>query len=236
MTTDEFVLKALNKFGHIFSYSKTQYQNYFENVIITCNVCQIDLYQTPSNHLANGRCKYCSIKKQQKTTEAFVKQAKEVHGNKYCYSKTKYINAKTKLEIICLKCNQSFFQLPRGHIYETSGCPKCRFSKGELAISKWLINNQIPFIMNYKFNDCINIMPLPFDFYIEKFKLCIEFDGKQHYEKESKFYNEQIVKNDTIKSIYCKNNNIHLIRIPYWEYKNITNILTLQFEKYCYNQ
>lgn len=31
--------------------------------------------------------------------------------------------------------------------------------------------------------------------------------------------------NDTIKTLYCKNNSIKLIRIPYTDIKNIENIL-----------
>ena len=32
-------------------------------------------------------------------------------------------------------------------------------------------------------------------------------------------------RNDNIKNQYCKDNNIKLVRIPYWEFDNIENIL-----------
>ena len=32
-------------------------------------------------------------------------------------------------------------------------------------------------------------------------------------------------RNDNIKTEYCKNNNIKLIRIPYWEFDNIEQII-----------
>ena len=35
------------------------------------------------------------------TNNEFIKRAKEVHGNKYDYSKVKYVNAKTKICIVC---------------------------------------------------------------------------------------------------------------------------------------
>ena len=35
---------------------------------------------------------------------------------------------------------------------------------------------------------------------------------------------------DTIKTIYCKENNIKLIRIPYTEYDNIEKILEKELE------
>lgn len=43
-----------------------------------------------------------------KTTEQFVAEAKAIHGDKYDYSKTKYINSRDKVEIIC-PIHGSFF-------------------------------------------------------------------------------------------------------------------------------
>ena len=75
---------------------------------------------------------------------------------------------------------------------------------------------------------------LPFDFYIPDLNICIEYDGEQHFEPvdfggkgkeyaEKRFKAQQ--KRDNIKTEYCKNNNIKLIRIPYWEFDNVENIL-----------
>jgi very-short-patch-repair endonuclease len=54
-----------------------------------------------------------------------------------------------------------------------------------------------------------------------KYKLCIELDGKQHFEEIKHFggknkFNEQKIR-DEIKNIYCKENNIYLLRIKYNE-------------------
>ena len=60
-------------------------------------------------------------------------------------------------------------------------------------------------------------------------KCLIEYDGKQHFEQIDYFGGENgflyTQHNDKIKNYYCNDNNIELIRIPYWEYKNIPNIL-----------
>jgi len=37
------------------------------------------------------------------TTEEFIKKAREVHGDKYDYSKVEYLNATTPVVIICPK-------------------------------------------------------------------------------------------------------------------------------------
>lgn len=58
------------------------------------------------------------------TTNDFIKKAKEIHGDKYDYSKVEYINAKTKVCIICSKHGE-FLQNPHNHISNKSGCPKC---------------------------------------------------------------------------------------------------------------
>ena len=59
--------------------------------------------------------------------------------------------------------------------------------------------------------------------------MCIEFDGRQHFEIIERFdginsFNKVKI-NDNIKNLYCSNNNINLLRIPYWDFGNIENIL-----------
>jgi hypothetical protein len=73
--------------------------------------------------------------------------------------------------------------------------------------------------------------PLPFDFYLPDYNMIIEFDGEQHY-KQSHFTHSNLSytqAHDIIKNDYCKNKNIKLIRIPYWELNNIETILNNEF-------
>lgn len=59
------------------------------------------------------------------TQEEFIKRAKEIHGDKYDYSKSIYTGRHKKLEIIC-KSHGSFIQYAKDHIgKQKSGCPKC---------------------------------------------------------------------------------------------------------------
>jgi hypothetical protein len=59
--------------------------------------------------------------------------------------------------------------------------------------------------------------------------MCIEYDGAQHYQVVERwggvksFYDRQL--KDKIKTDFCKNNNINLLRIPYTEFSNINEIL-----------
>lgn len=112
------------------------------------------------------------------------------------------------------------------------GCLHHR-SKGELQIKDYLEKNLVLFEEQKMFNDCMNPKTkakLRFDFFLPDYNCCIEFDGEQHFrpvnffDGEKGFIERQY--RDNIKTQYCKNNNIKLIRIPYTEFKNIEEILT----------
>ena len=55
--------------------------------------------------------------------EIFIEKAKKVHGNKYVYSKIEYINAHTKVCIIC-PSHGEFWQTPNDHL-NGKGCIRC---------------------------------------------------------------------------------------------------------------
>ena len=58
-----------------------------------------------------------------KTTEEVIEEFKEVHGNKYDYSKVDYISTLIPVIIIC-SIHDEFTQTPSKH-KNGSGCPKC---------------------------------------------------------------------------------------------------------------
>jgi very-short-patch-repair endonuclease len=113
-----------------------------------------------------------------------------------------------------------FIQKPTTHL-KGCGCPMCNESQGERKISQILENKKINFISQKKFDGCLYKRKLKFDFYLPDYNTCIEYDGEQHnvmyrFEKT----NERLKirqKRDKIKNEYCKENNIHLIRIKYNE-------------------
>ena len=59
------------------------------------------------------------------TTEEFIKKAKEIHGDRYDYSKVEYINNETPVCIICPEHGE-FWKRPTEHLLRASGCPYCR--------------------------------------------------------------------------------------------------------------
>lgn len=93
-------------------------------------------------------------------------------------------------------------------------------SKGNVKISELLDEAGIDYEIEKKFSSCKDKTYLPFDFYVNN-KYLIEYDGEQHYDKNSLFNYEYTHNHDLIKSQWCKNNNIPLIRIPYTRYKDL---------------
>lgn len=124
-TTEEFIQKAREVHGDKYDYSKVEYVNSQTKVTVICYV-HGEFKQTPNLHLSGRKCNRCSGHR--KTTEDFIKQAKAMHGDRYDYSKTIYIKAKTKLIITCPE-HGDFPQTPTSHLggnRKGSGCPRCK--------------------------------------------------------------------------------------------------------------
>ncbi len=102
-------------------------------------------------------------------------------------------------------------------------------SKGELKIKKFLEKNNIKYLREKVFDDCKHLSNLRFDFYLPDLNILIEFDGIQHFIAQKNFGGENGLKNmqlkDKIKNDWCVENKKELLRIPYYEYKNIEQIL-----------
>ena len=177
------------------------------------------------------------------TSDAHRKKYDEVYNDFKKYggvliNKDDYISWNCKnLNVICKECGETFTTSYGAYINRGGQvCPKCTYntSKGERAIKEFLENKKIKFDMQYRFDDCKNVIPLPFDFYLYEYNTCIEYDGEGHYipinrgnisNLEAQEELENIKFRDNIKTQYCKDNNIKLIRIPYWNFDNIETIL-----------
>lgn len=148
-----------------------------------------------------------------------------------------YANGKTKMILEC----------PRGHKWATDlmsfqqgdRCPHCQLVNGRRRIMDVLNELNIEFKTKYTFNDCKTYICLPFDFYLPDYNICIEFIEKQHLglvnfmgkskEWAMEKFITQIIR-DTIKSEYCKKNDIKLIKILYWDIDYIEEILKEELE------
>lgn len=127
ITTEEFIEKAKTIHGDKYDYSKTKYVNAKTKICIICPE-HGEFWKLPYVHLKGQRCTLCSNRKlgdkKRRTVEEFITKAKEVHGDRYDYSKVNYINTHTKVCIICPEHGE-FWQEPNVHINQRCGCPYC---------------------------------------------------------------------------------------------------------------
>jgi very-short-patch-repair endonuclease len=214
-----------------YDYSKFIYKDSKTKSIIICPI-HGEFNQSYIHHYKlKQKCPKCvKIKNGDKlrlSIITFIKRSKKVHGDLYNYEKTDYFRYNKKLNIICKK-HGAFSQTPNSHL-RGEGCPNCKKSKGENIIKEYLLKNNIKFFPQYKFTHCKNKRLLAFDFYLPNYNLCIEYDGKQHF-NPIRFFGglesfNYMKNNDLIKNKYCIKENIKLLRIKYNEYKHINKIL-----------
>lgn len=137
---------------------------------------------------------------------------------------------KNNEELLDIQCeNGHEFQMSFGNFVSGHRCPKCNISSGESEIKRVLDCLNLNYFREHKFSDCTDKQPLRFDFYIPMYNICIEFDGKQHYEPIEFFGGESALLDrqykDILKNEYCENNDIRLLRIPYWKINEIEQII-----------
>ena len=115
--------------------------------------------------------------------------------------------------------------------YHTLSCG-CLTSYWNMYIQQFLEKSKVEYKSEYTI--FIGENYYRYDFYLPQYNLFIEYDGQQHYEpvrfhgnnaEENNRVFKIIQEHDEIKNNYCKENNINLLRIPYWETKNIETII-----------
>jgi len=119
--TGEFIRLSNLVHHNKYNYYKVDYKNAKSKVCIICSE-HGEFWQSPCNHLKGYACPKCTGK-QILDKEDFISKAKEIHGNKYNYSKVEYVNNKTKICIICPEHGE-FWQVPSAHL-QGHGCQDC---------------------------------------------------------------------------------------------------------------
>lgn len=127
MTKNQFIEKSKETHGEKYDYSLVEFKKVTDKVKIICpehGEFQIEARQ----HYRGCGCQKCGYEKltvlKKHNKDAFIKKAKEIHGDKYDYSKVEYVNNSTKICIICPEHGE-FWQTPGNHINNENGCPSC---------------------------------------------------------------------------------------------------------------
>ena len=212
MTKEQFVKRAKEVHGNKYDYSKVEYNTTNDKVCIICPE-HGEFWQRATSHInkSNG-CPKCHPNAK-KTTEEFIKKAKEIHGDKYDYSKVEYINNLTPVCIVCPEHGE-FWQRPNSHISRKQGCPKCAESKLEEWLRNKLINENINFIGQKTIDGVVNKISLRYDFYDKTNNILYECQGIQHIRNCSEAFGENyfipLLERDKIKYEKAKEKNIPL--------------------------
>ena len=237
-TTEEFKKEIQELVGNEYEVLSEYVTNLYKISMIH-NKCGNNYEVAPALFLHGNRCPICSKiatgDKLRKTHDLFLEEVKNLVNDEYSVL-SQYTGAHDKIWMKHNICNNSYPVEPNSFL-KGNRCPYCRESKGEKYISNILLQHKINSIRQYMFNDCRNILPLPFDFAIlnkNKLLCLIEYDGEHHFRpvcfggmslEKAKEHFFKMLHNDNIKNNYCKDNNIPLLRIPYWEFDNIEQIL-----------
>jgi len=125
-TFDYFVQQAIEMHDNKYNYDESSFKNMTTKTIITC-IKHGKFEQMPSSHVQGYGCAKCTFEQvsinNSYTTEIFINKAKEIHGDKYDYSKVNYVKSNQKVIIIC-KIHGEFNQYANAHLQE-HGCPYC---------------------------------------------------------------------------------------------------------------
>ena len=236
LTKEEFIEKAKKIHGDKYDYSKVDYINNRTKVCIICPE-HGEFYTRPEVHLAKNKhgCPMCFYKEQSirqtKTTEEFIKEAKEIHGDKYDYSKVVYKNVLTPVTILCAK-HGYFEQVPSYHL-NGNGCPKCGVN---LSIAENEIYEYCKSL--YPLAEQSNrsmINPYELDIYIPEINVAIEYNGLLWHSE--KYKNDRYYHLKKLNA--CKEKGIKLLQIFEDEYVNNKEIVFDKLKhilKKCENQ
>lgn len=224
VSLEEFKRRCIEQFPN-YDYSKANFKGEYNKITVTCNIHNYTWNPTIKDLMNGHGCPLCGRESLQKTQaltlQEFIQKAREIHGNKYDYSKADYYNSSTPITIICPKHGE-FQTTPNSHLSQKTGCPRCKQSKGESVIELFLNEKQIqyikqyPIVCNLKKNNKTYI-----DFYLPEYNTFIEYNGQQHYIPIKYFggelkFREQVARDEYVRN-YCKANAIKLIEIKYDE-------------------
>lgn len=233
----------INKITDIKLYGK--YLNDTDKTEFICTKGHI-FFASP-NKIKQGRgCPFC---KGDKLRKHFIKSTQQFKKELETKQPTidligEYNGALNNITYRCRICGNISKSKSDKVLRGESGCHFCTSSKGERNIMIVLKKLNISYIYQKTFNDCRFKQMLPFDFYIEEFNTCIEFQGQQHFfpvdfsYTPTKISKRKARKNfalgkirDRIKKYYCKTQGINLLEISYYDINQIPLILKKIFQQ-----
>ena len=185
------------------------------------------------NNLKYGfGCKYCGEEHRIQSRRLSFEEVRTIFDkHDMILLDQEYLNTQQKLAYMCkyhLEVGTQYMSTVNAyHNY----CPYCNIVKGEKVISDYLLQHNIKFNLHHSYDGLVGVgnKKLSYDFYLYDYNLLIEYQGEQHEHAVEKFggENQFIIQqeHDKRKREYAKGNNINLLEIWYYDFKNIEFIL-----------
>lgn len=202
----------------------TEYKTVKDKVKVKHIYCEEEYFVRPDSLLRGSKCSKCVYRKyskeNKKTTKEYKIEVEKTTQGKYSIV-SNYKGVREKIKIRHNECKHEFFTTPFS-FNRGLKCPNCNYYKGEKTVEDILKSMNLKYETQKKFKDLKNINSLSYDFYLPKYNILIEYQGKQHYEPieffggQKTFIKQQ--KNDKIKREYALKNNLYLLEIPYTKF------------------
>lgn len=245
------VMKVGDKINHLTLLSYGRRKNHKLMGTFQCDCESKTVFQTIISAVQNGTTKSCGClqkeaarKNGREATKTAIDKVVDITGQKFgklIALKPVLDNNVWKWDCLC-ECDRHTL-VPGSYLRSgnTKSCGLCNHkSFGEEKIEAILNTLKIRYKAQKTFEKCVNLKTgrkLFFDFYLPDYNICIEYDGEQHYYAKDNYdypgwrTQDNLLKTqyrDSIKNQYCKENNIKLIRIPYWDYDKLDEQYLLQ--------
>lgn len=178
-----------------------------------------DFYPTYNNFIKKGcGCPHCS--RHIYSQEEFISDLVKIYGKQFKYDDVIFTNYRTKIKLTCSKCGNTVYAYPKralnGHVI----CDNCNsdvVSHLEREVKKALTSNSIEYVQQHTEEWLKNKQQLKIDFFLPKYNVGIECQGRFHFEPykkgdEKSF--ENLVKQeerDLKKYKLCKEHGIELL-------------------------
>jgi len=131
-------LDQLEKFrtvhGNRYDYSRVDWKNARTPIQIGCPD-HGSFSQLPMNHMKGSGCPRCAGVKRRLTTAEYLVRARQVHGEKYDYSRLEYVRNALPVTVICA-VHGEFHPTATSHL-QGRGCPGCASVKKTATRGNW---------------------------------------------------------------------------------------------------
>ncbi|QHZ59432.1 hypothetical protein FK483_0089 [Listeria phage LP-018] len=194
-----------------------KYDGAHHKILHGCKTCNYEWMSTPNCIKAGRGCPKCggSLKL---THEEYTERVKEINPKVEVLGT--YINSFTSVLHGCKTCKHVWKAIP-SDIKRGKGCPKCSTGKTEKSVVEYVEKLGYKVEPQKTFEGMKYRGLLKCDLYLPELNAIIEYDGEYHYQRhwgdKDDIGLKETQKRDSIKNQFAQDNNMPILRIPYWD-------------------